>query len=477
MTAENLPASKTDSKSASTPARASAKYDFDYFVIGAGSGGVRSSRIAAAHGAKVGIAEGRFYGGTCVNVGCVPKKLLAYAADFRLDFETSAGYGWSAGTPSFNWKTLIANKDKEIKRLNGIYESLLTNAGVKIFNDYAAFVDPHTLKIGQDIVTAKHILIATGGKPRALPVKGGEHAIVSDDAFYLPDLPKSVVICGGGYIAVEFAHIFHNLGSDVTLVYRGDLFLRGFDRDIAQSLKDTMAKKGITLRFNTDIDSITKTAAGDYDVAMTDGSVLNTALVMAAIGRDPAVDALDLAKAGVATAPNGTIPVNGQYQTNVPHIHAVGDIIGRVALTPVALAEGHFLADTLFGGMTRKALDYSTIPSAVFSDPAIGTIGMTEEQALAKGHSIDVYKSTFSPMKYSLAGGGDKTVMKIIVDHKTDKILGIHMIGLDVPEILQGFAVAVVAGATKADFDRTIGIHPTSAEELVTMRKPAYSKP
>lgn len=454
----------------------SAKRDFDYFVIGAGSGGVRSSRIAATHGAKVGIAEGRFYGGTCVNVGCVPKKLFAYAADFRMDFDDSAGYGWASQTPSFDWNKLIQNKDAEIKRLNGIYENILNNAGVQIFNDYARFIDRHTLQIGNDTVTADNILIATGGKPRPLSIKGGEHAIVSDDAFYLDELPQSITIYGGGYIAVEFAHIFHNLGVDTTLVYRGDLFMRGFDLDIRKALEEEMRKKHINLVFNTEITEITKNGKSDFEAKLSNGTNLKTNLVMSAIGRVAETKGLDLGNAGVTSNPDGTIPVDNNYQTNVDNIYAVGDIIDRVQLTPVALAEGHLLADRLYGGLQRPDLDYSNIATAVFSDPPIGTVGLSEEQALKEGFEIDVYLSKFKPMKYALSGRDTKTTMKMIVDHKTDRILGIHVLGLDAPEMMQGFGVAVIAGAKKADFDRTIGIHPTSAEELVTMRVPAYTK-
>jgi len=437
-------------------------YDYDYFVIGAGSGGTRSARIAASHGAKVGIAEGRFFGGTCVNIGCVPKKLMAYAADYHAHFEDSVGYGWSYQNATFDWATLIDNKNKEIKRLNDIYLNLLDKAGVDIHADYASFIDPHTLKIGEKTVTADKILIATGGEPRRPDFAGAEHLIVSDDAFYLDALPNHVVIYGGGYVAVEFAHIFHGLGAKVTLVYRGDLFLRSFDDDIRTHLRDEMVKQGIDLVFNTEI-----THADASSVTLSDDRVLPCDLAMAAIGRDAKTDTLNLGAIGLH---EGVIKTNDHYQTQLDHIYAVGDVTGRIELTPVAIKEGHWLADTLFGGIDRPAPSYETIPTAVFSAPNIGTVGLTEAQARDQGFEIQIYKSDFKPMVHTLSGRNERTMMKMIVDCATDKILGIHMVGLDTPEILQGFAVAMKAGATKAIFDQTIGIHPTSAEELVTMR-------
>lgn len=453
---------------------------FDYFVIGAGSGGTRSARIAASHGTKVGIAEGRFFGGTCVNIGCVPKKIFAYAADKHMEFEDAAGYGWDLGSkPKFDWQRLVQNKDKEINRLNGIYKNLLQNAGVSVYQDNAKFIDAHTLQIGSDVISADKILIATGSTPRKLSITGSQHFIVSDDAFYLKDLPASIMIYGGGYIAVEFAHIFNGLGVDTTLVYRGDLFMRGFDKDIREHLRDQMSAKGIKLRFNTEITSITSLngQSHPFNVGFKDGSSATTDLVMSAIGRDPLTNTLDLQNSGVLLTAHGSVAVNDDYQTNVPHIYAVGDVTDRVQLTPVALSEGHWLADTLFGSISRPAPSYENIPTAVFSDPNISTIGLSEEQALHKGHKIKVFKSHFTPMKYILPQRAEKTLMKIIVCQDSDKILGLHIVGLDAAEMLQGFATAIVAGCTKADFDRTIGIHPTSAEELVTLRQPSYLKP
>lgn len=458
----------------------SAKEHFDYFVIGAGSGGTRSARIAASHGAKVGIAEGRFFGGTCVNIGCVPKKIFAYAADKHIEFEDAAGYGWDLnGKPKFDWQTLLKNKDAEISRLNGIYKNLLKNSGVSVYEDNAQFIDAHTLQVGGQTVTADKILIATGGKPRRMHIKGGEHMIVSDDAFYLKDLPESVMIYGGGYIAVEFAHIFNGLGVDTSLVYRGDLFMRGFDDDIRKTLRDQMTAKGIKLLFNTEITSVTPLSGHGkaFNIGFKDGTSAASDLVMAAIGRDPLTDNMDLQNSGVQLTHKGAIGINNDYQTNIPHIYAVGDVTDKVQLTPVALAEGHWLADTLFGNINRPAPCYENIPTAVFSDPNISTIGLSEAQALHKGHKIKVFLSTFTPMKNILPQRAEKTMMKMIVCQDSDKILGLHIIGLDAAEMLQGFAVAIAAGCTKADFDRTIGIHPTSAEELVTMRQPSYLKP
>jgi glutathione reductase (NADPH) len=436
-------------------------FDYDYFVIGAGSGGVRSARIAAGHGAKVGIAEGRFLGGTCVNIGCVPKKLMAYAADYHAHFEDSRGYGWTYDNASFDWSTLIKNKDTEIQRLNGIYKNLLEKAGVTIHGAYASFIDKNTLLVGDDTITADKMLIATGGSPRRPDIEGADHMIVSDDAFYLDALPDHIVIYGGGYIAVEFAHIFHGMGSKVTLVYRGDLFMRGFDDDIRAHLRDEMIKQGIDLLFNVTITTVTENS-----VTLSDGSFIKCNKAMAAIGRDAKTDNLNLSAVGIE---DGTIKVNDKYQTSQDNIYALGDVIGRVELTPVAIKEGHWLADTLFGDIDRPAPSYDDIPTAVFSRPNIGTVGLTEAQARDKGYDITIYKSDFKPMVHTLSKRDERTLVKMIIDKKTDRVLGVHMVGLDSAEILQGFGVAIKAGATKAHFDETIGIHPTSAEELVTL--------
>lgn len=445
-------------------------YDYDLFVIGAGSGGVRAARIAASHGAKVAIAEEAKLGGTCVNVGCVPKKLFAYASDFHAHIEDAKNYGWDAQSAQHDWSTLIKNKNNEINRLNGIYNSLLEKFGVKLFNGRASFIDDHTVQINNQKVSAERILIAVGGRPRPLPssIKGGEHAIISDDAFYLDDLPDHITIYGGGYIAVEFAHIFSGLGRSVSLIYRGELVLRGFDTEISKHLMDEMTKQGVDIRCETEITSITPNDNG-YKLELTNGE-LETGLVLAAIGRDSYTKGLGLENAGVHTNKAGYVDVDQNFATNIPNIYAVGDINGQAALTPVAIAEGHWLADTLYGNIDRPAPDKSNIPTAVFSRPPIGTVGLSEEDARKQGFDIKIYKSTFRPMKNTISGRDEKTLMKLIVDTKTDKILGLHMIGEDTPEILQGFAVAIQMGAKKADFDRTIAIHPTAAEELVTMR-------
>lgn len=444
-------------------------YDYDYFVIGAGSGGVRSSRIAAAHGAKVGVAESAALGGTCVNIGCVPKKLLAYASDYGPSFEDARGYGWSAENISFDWNKLIENKNNEINRLNGIYENLLNNAGVDLVRCYARFVDEHTLDIDGKQVTADKILIATGGKPRRPSYEGAEHVIVSDDAFYLEKMPKHVVIEGGGYIAVEFAHIFHGLGAHVSLIYRGEQILRGFDDDIRNFLADEMQKQGINIILG---ENITKIDADNdqYTVQTDKDQSISCDLVMSAIGRVPYTQDLGLENAGIDHKDNGQILVSETYQTNKPHIYAVGDVTDRVNLTPVAIAEGHWLADTLFGGIERPAPSYENIPTAVFSNPAIGTVGLTEQQAKDKSFDIKCFTSNFKPMVHTLSGRDERTLMKLIVDTSSDKVLGAHICGKDAPEMTQALGIALQCGATKADFDRTIGIHPTSAEEFVTMR-------
>lgn len=445
-------------------------YDYDYFVIGAGSGGVRSARIAASHGAKVGIAEGADLGGTCVNLGCVPKKLLAYGADFGPGFEDAKGFGWSAQDVGFDWAALRDNKTAEIQRLNGIYQSLLERSGVDLFSGFAAFHDEHTITIGDQAVTADKILIATGGKPRMPDFPGAQHAIVSDHAFYLDQLPKRVLIQGGGYISVEFAHIFHGLGVHVDLIYRDTIFLRGFDADLREFLAAEMNKQGCVTHFSCDIDHVTKQDDGSFLVTCNDGCEIETDLVFSAIGRVPNTDGLAAEAAGVDLDDKGRIAVNGSYQTSKPHIYALGDVTDTPNLTPVAIAEGHALADNLFGGMER-AVNYNFIATAVFCEPPIGTVGLSEEDARAQGHEVDIYKTAFKPMKHTLSGRDEKTLMKLVVDRKTDKVLGVHMCGADAPEIIQPMAIALNCGATKADFDRTMPVHPTAAEEFVTMRE------
>lgn len=442
---------------------------YDFFVIGAGSAGVRAARIASSHGAKVGIAEHQSLGGTCVNLGCVPKKIMAYGADYSMHFEDARGYGWNVPEIDFDWNMLIRNQRNEIARLNKAYENTLTNAGVEIINGYAKFVDANTLDINGDKVTANKILIAVGGKPRVPHQKGGENMIVSDDIFTWPNTPKKVVIIGGGYIAVEFAHILHGIGAQVDLLYRGELFLRGFDRDIAAHLAEGMQQSGIHLHFNTDLDTCEKTENG-YIVHTNTGQHFICDMAIAAIGRVPVTDGLGLDAAGVKTTDNGQIDIDDDYKTSQPHIYACGDVANKNNLTPVAIKEGHVIADRLFNNQKDRNVNYENIATAVFSHPPIGTIGMTEEEAKAKGIDVQVYTSRFTPMRNQLAGRAEKTLMKMIVDAKTDRVIGLHMIGIDSPEIMQGFAVAMNMGATKADFDRTMPIHPTSAEEFVTMR-------
>ncbi|HAT34242.1 MAG TPA: glutathione-disulfide reductase, partial [Rhodospirillaceae bacterium] len=449
---------------AKSPAKS--KYDYDLFVIGGGSGGVRCARFSAQMGVKVGIAEERYWGGTCVNVGCVPKKLFTYAAHFSEDVETAKGYGWYLDKPGFDWPTLRENKDTEIGRLNGIYDNLLSNAGCDIYFERAEVIDPHTVKVGDKEFTTENILIATGGWPFVPDFPGKEHVVTSNEMFHNEAFPKKIVIVGGGYIAVEFAGIMHGLGAEVTQLYRGPLFLRGFDDEVRQHLADEMVKKGINLRFNEDVASIDRHGSGLH-VTLTSGEVVKTQMVMYSTGRKPLSANMGLEEAGVELARNGAIVVNDDFQTTVPSIYALGDVIGRVALTPVALAEGMVLAKNLFSD-EKAEMNYEFIPTAVFSAPNIGTVGFTEEQAKEKFGKLRVYTSRFTPMKHSLSSVDEKTFMKLIVDDVSDRVVGVHMVGPEAGEIMQGIGIAVKAGATKADFDATIGIHPTSAEELVT---------
>jgi glutathione reductase (NADPH) len=448
------------------------KYDFDLFTIGAGSGGVRASRIAAGHGARVAVAEERYLGGTCVNVGCIPKKLLVYASEFGEAFADAAGFGWTPGHPSFDWQKLIANKDREIERLNGVYERLLTGAGAEIIRARAVILDAHTLAIDGRRVTSDKILVATGGWPTVPQVPGADLGITSNEAFHLERMPRRPVIVGGGYIGVEFAGIFHGLGAQVTLVHRGPLFLRGFDDDLRRTLADEMRKREISLRFDSVIAKLEGKPNETIRVTLGDGTTLEADLVMWATGRMPHSRDLGLEQAGVATDPVGAVIVNEQSQSSVPNIYAIGDVTNRRNLTPVAIAEGHAVADTLFGGRPRT-MDYDNIPSAVFSQPPIGTVGLTEAEARNRFGDIDVYKSAFRALKHTLSGRDERAFMKLVVERKTGRVVGAHMIGPDAGETIQGIAIAVKCGATKAQFDATIGIHPTAAEEFVTMREKA----
>lgn len=447
-----------------------AKYDYDLFVIGGGSGGVRASRISARCGARVAVAEERYLGGTCVNVGCVPKKLLVYASHYTEHFEDAAGFGWTVGERAFDWQALIASKNKEIARLNGIYRGLLEGAGVEILTARATLLDTHTVEASGRRVTAETILIAVGGWPVMPDIPGAEHAISSNEAFFLKDLPARVAIVGGGYIACEFAGIFNGMGSKATQLYRGPLFLRGFDKDLRDMLAEEMRKKGIDLRFNAEVEKIEKVASG-LVCTLASGEQLEVDQVMYATGRAPNTRGLGLERAGVKLDVKGAIIVDGYSRTNVPNIYAIGDVTDRINLTPVAIAEGHALAETLFNDNPTKP-DHTNVPSAVFSQPEFATVGLTEEEARARFPALDIYKAHFRPMKHTLSGRDERTMMKLVVERGSGRVVGVHMVGEGAAEIIQGIAIAVKAGATKRDFDRTIGIHPTAAEEFVTMRTP-----
>ncbi|MDN5404573.1 MAG: glutathione-disulfide reductase [Pseudomonas sp.] len=447
-------------------------YEFDLFVIGAGSGGVRAARFAAGFGAKVAVAESRYLGGTCVNVGCVPKKLLVYGAHFAEDFEQASGFGWSLGEADFDWTTLIANKDREINRLNGIYRNLLVNSGVTLIEGHAKITGPNEVEINGQRHTAKHILIATGGWPQIPDIPGHEHAISSNEAFFLKELPKRVLVVGGGYIAVEFAGIFHGLGAKTSLLYRGEMFLRGFDGAVRKHLHEELIKRGMDVQFNADIERIDKQADGSLKATLKDGRELIADCVFYATGRRPMLDNLGLENTGVKLDKRGFVEVDDLYQSAEPSILAIGDVIGRVQLTPVALAEGMAVARRLFKPEQYRPVDYQMIPTAVFSLPNIGTVGLSEEQAIEAGHKVQIFESSFRPMKLTLTECQERTLMKLVVDADTDKVLGCHMVGPEAGEIVQGLAIALKAGATKQHFDETIGVHPTAAEEFVTMRTP-----
>jgi glutathione reductase (NADPH) len=445
-------------------------YDFDLFVIGAGSGGVRAARFAAGYGARVAVAESRYLGGTCVNVGCVPKKLLVYGAHYAEDIHEAKGYGWTIDGARFDWASLIANKDREIQRLNGIYKNLLTDSGVTLLQAHARLVDPHTVEVDGKHYSAEHILIATGGWPFVPDIPGREHAITSNEAFYLDELPRRVLVVGGGYIAVEFASIFHGCGADTKLLYRGDLFLRGFDGSLRDHLKDELIKKGLDLQFNADITRIDRQADGTLLATLEDGRTLEADCIFYATGRRPMLDGLGLENVDVALDKRGFIAIDDQFRTTTPSILAIGDVIGRIQLTPVALAEGMAVARQLFRPDEYRPVEYHNIATAVFSLPNMATVGLTEEQAREKGHKVVLFESRFRPMKQTMTDSLERSLMKLVVDADTDKVLGCHMAGPEAGEIIQGLAVALKAGATKRIFDDTVGIHPTAAEEFVTMR-------
>jgi glutathione reductase (NADPH) len=451
-------------------------YDYDLFVIGGGSGGVRAGRVAASLGKRVGIAEEYRFGGTCVIRGCVPKKLFVYASQFHEHFEDAAGFGWQVGTSTFDWKTLIAAKDKEIARLEGLYRKGLENNGAEVIDSRAELVDDHTVRLvntGQT-VTAERIVIATGGTANphaALP--GHELCITSNEAFHLPELPRSILIAGGGYIAVEFANIFHGLGVDTTLIYRGQEILSRFDRDMRQGLHKAMVEKGIRIVLTDLIEEVTKAPAGGLTAKTKCGETITVDTVMLALGRDPNTHGLGLESAGVATDELGAIIVDPYSRTNVPSIYALGDVTNRVQLTPVAIHEAMCFIETVYRNNPTSP-DYELIPTAVFSQPEIGTVGMTEEDACKRFAEIEIYRAEFRPMKATLSGRTEKMIMKLIVDAASRRVVGAHILGHDAGEMAQLLGVSLKAGATKEDFDRTMAVHPTAAEELVTMYQPSY---
>lgn len=445
-------------------------FDYDLFVIGGGSGGVRAARMAAQRGARVALAEAGALGGTCVNVGCIPKKLYSYAAHFAQDFDQAAGFGWQLAPPRFDWATLQANRRAEIARLNGVYQSLLVGAGVTLLRGWATLADAHAVRVGDQTFTAQHILVATGGRPVVPDVPGRELVLTSDDMFDLTPFPGRLLVVGGGYIACEFASIFHGLGSQVTQLYRGEQVLRGFDADVRNFVAAEMVRAGVDLRVQTQVQAIARTPEG-LQATLGDGSHLTVDAVLYATGRVPRVAGLGLEALGVAQRHNGAIEVNAQYQTSVPSIHALGDVTARIQLTPVALGEAMALVDHLFGTGQRQ-MGYEFIPTAVFTHPNVGTVGYGEADARARFGQVTVFKTDFKPLKHTLSGSAERTFMKLVVETATDRVVGLHMVGPDAGEVVQGFAVAMKAGATKAVFDSTVGIHPTAAEEFVTMRTP-----
>jgi glutathione reductase (NADPH) len=448
-------------------------YDYDLICIGAGSGGVRASRMSSGMGARVAVVENMRTGGTCVMRGCVPKKLLIYGAHFAEDFENSHGFGWTTGDNSFDWSSLIAAKDKELDRLEGIYHNILTNAGVTELFGTGKIVDNHTIDVDGKTYTAETILVATGGWPSMPPVPGIEHVITSNEALDLPELPNRIVVVGGGFIAVEFAGIFNALGADVHIVIRAHNILRGFDESVRDALRVELEKKGITVHSGINVTDIAKQDDSSFRMNFDNADPLETDLIMYATGRSPITKGIGLENVDIELDRSGAIVVDEYSKTNVDNIYAIGDVTNRMNLTPVALAEGMAFAKTVYGG-TPVSMAYENVPSAVFSQPPIGTVGLTEEQARARS-DVDIYMSSFKAMKHTLSGSEERSMMKIIVDQKTDVVLGCHMMGADAPEIIQGIAIALKCGATKAQFDSTVGIHPTSAEEFVTMREKVAS--
>jgi glutathione reductase (NADPH) len=447
---------------------------FDLFIIGAGSGGVRAARMAGQRGLRVAVAEHAALGGTCVNLGCIPKKLYSFAAHYADAFEEARGFGWSHAAPSFDWSVLKANRAREISRLNRIYGELMTQAGVTLLHGRARLAGPGAVEVDGVVYAAERIVVATGGWPVPPGVPGGELAISSNEIFDLPTFPKRLVVVGGGYIACEFASIFNGLGAAVTQLYRGEQILRGFDREVRDFVAGEMGKHGVDIRIGAHVRALEETRGGAIRVVLEGGTEVEADTVLYATGRAPATAGLGLEALGVALAPNGAVVVDEAYRSNVPGIFAIGDVIDRVQLTPVALAEAMALVDGLFGEGGRR-VDYMHIPTAVFTHPNIGTIGFSEEAARARFQRIAVYRTDFKPLRHTLSGSGERTLMKLVVDSANDKVVGLHMVGADAGETIQGFAVAMKAGATKAVFDATLGIHPTAAEEFVTMRTPVVA--
>ncbi|MGK0296991.1 MAG: glutathione reductase (NADPH) [Gammaproteobacteria bacterium] len=445
------------------------KFDFDLFIIGAGSGGVRAGRVAASHGAKVGIAEENYLGGTCVNVGCVPKKLFVYASYFSEEFENCKSYGWDVEKTNFNWQKLISNKNQEILRLNKIYEKLLNESGVEIIYGKAKLIDNNTININKNSISAEKILIATGAWPTIPDLPGKEFIISSNDAFHLDALPEKVIVVGGGYIGAEFAGIFNGLGVDTTLVYRGHKILKGFDTESGEFLSQEIVKKGIKLLLNTTIDSISKNDNDVLKIDLNTGQTIDTNMILYATGRHPNTAGLGLTEIGIKLDESDAIIINSDFQSSIPSIYAIGDVTNRYNLTPVAISEGIKLANDLYGN-NKLDMDYENIPTCIFSQPNFATVGLSEESAREHNIDISIYKTQFKHMKHSLSDNTEQTFMKLVVDNISDKVIGAHMVGHDAGEIIQGIAIAIKAGATKADFDSTIGIHPTAAEEFVTMR-------
>ncbi len=433
---------------------------------------MRASRVSAGYGARVAIAEPGRFGGTCVNVGCIPKKLFSYAAHFREDFEIARAYGWTVGEPHFDWRTLLANKDREIARLNGVYERVLVNAGVEIHRSRAEIIDKNAVRVNDRTYTARHILVATGSWPVLPAIPGIEHAISSNEAFHLERLPRRAVVVGGGYIALEFASIFHGLGVATTLAYRGQRLLRGFDADLGTRIAEEMSAKGVAIRFGCEPAALRRKAGGEIGVEFTDGTIERADLVMFATGRRPNTASLGLEPAGVQLAADGAVVVDKYSTSSVPSIHAVGDVTNRINLTPVATAEAMWLARTLFRGEPTP-VDHENVPTAVFANPNLATVGLSEEKARARYGALDIYKTSFRALKLTMGESRERTFMKLVVDRASQRVVGAHMIGADAGELIQGIAIAVKLGATKAEFDSTIGIHPTAAEEFVTLREKA----